>query len=138
MKRSIKTSNVSPLLYIIFVLETQEIWYPKRNFSSPNPENLIPKTNMNNTIGSSVQYNSQSHISFFSLIFLWTAKTKRKIHSTWKQHKQNLYWKPATHPLLQDKTQQPTDTKTKTIFKLPKTKQAARTEKRNKATSSRT
>jgi len=40
--------------------------------------------------------------------------------------------------LLQDKTQQPTDTKTKTLFKLPKTKQAARTKKRNKATSSRT
>jgi hypothetical protein len=33
---------------------------------------------MNNTIGSSVQYNSQSHISFFSLLFFMNGQNKEK------------------------------------------------------------
>jgi hypothetical protein len=66
-------------------------------------------------------------------------QNKKKNTLNLKQHKAKFVLETSnnTSPASGQNTAT-NDTKTKTVFKLPKTKQAARTEKRNKATSSRT
>jgi hypothetical protein len=80
--------NVSPLLYIILVLQTQKIWYPKRTTWTTQSVYL------SNII---VSQTSVSFLFFFYERFYIRPKQREKytLAATWKQHKQNLYWKPS-------------------------------------------